>query len=530
MAETHIQIGDIAPRIQYSGDGAQTAFPYPFPIFADADMEVYEDSILKTLTTDYTLTGAGNSNGGVVTFITPPALGVTVTLRRNIALQRTSDFQQSGELRASVLNDEFDTLVAALQQVESEQERSLRLDPTDTSPAAILPKAAARASAWLAFDVNGDPIAAVSPGGGYPASAFMATVLDDTTAAGALATLGVSPFAQTVLDDADAASARATLDIPAKNAIINGSLAIWQRGSSFTPAADSQTFTADRWACNRNTNADYTVARQGTVEQYSIRLQRDSATTSVEPIRMRTVLESADCARLMGKSVTLSFDAKVGAEYSAASARLEVDIATGTGVDEGLGSFVTGAWAGYTTQGSNLDSLTTSWVRRSVTVTLPAGHKELGILFYWTPVGTAGADDWVELRNIQLEEGAAATPFEPRPFATEFALCQRYFQRIGFDTAARWYGGRAESTAAAVFNYNLPVTMRTTPSVSLVGAGTASVNDGSVNSNVSTISTSYTAPNNLAIGLNTAATLTVNRSIFISVSAVDTGLHLSAEL
>jgi len=67
MAE-HIQIGDVSPRIQYAGDGAQSVFTYPFPIFEDGDLEVYEDAVIKVLSSDYTVQGVGDSAGGTVTF------------------------------------------------------------------------------------------------------------------------------------------------------------------------------------------------------------------------------------------------------------------------------------------------------------------------------------------------------------------------------------------------------------------------------------------------------------------------------
>ena len=44
----HIQIGDISPRIQYTGNGSQTVFTYPFPIFTAADMEVWLDNVKQS--------------------------------------------------------------------------------------------------------------------------------------------------------------------------------------------------------------------------------------------------------------------------------------------------------------------------------------------------------------------------------------------------------------------------------------------------------------------------------------------------
>lgn len=188
MAED-ILINDISPRIQYTGDGTQVAFTYPFPIFADADIEAYLDDELKVLSTDYSVSGAGNDNGGTVTFVAAPVNGVTVTLVRNLTVERTSDFQESGEFRAKVINAELDKIVAMIQEVEAALARALRLSSTDAAVDLVLPDTSGRANLYLAFDGSGAPIAAANPGG-YPASGFMATVLDDPDAAAARATLG----------------------------------------------------------------------------------------------------------------------------------------------------------------------------------------------------------------------------------------------------------------------------------------------------------------------------------------------------
>ncbi len=188
----HIQIGDISPRVQFTGDGAQTLFTYPFPIFKDADLKVYEDTTLKTLTTDYTVLGAGNSAGGSATFLVAPANGVIVTLKRQLAIQRTSDFQESGEFRSKVINDELDTLTASLQQVDDDVSRSLRLGATDTAASLELPVKGARTSKFLAFDANGNPIASDGPAGSVAVSTFGATLIDDADDATARTTLGLA--------------------------------------------------------------------------------------------------------------------------------------------------------------------------------------------------------------------------------------------------------------------------------------------------------------------------------------------------
>lgn len=130
----HIKIGDIQPWAQVEQTVAGTTeFEFPFPIFEDADLEVYVDAALKTLAADYTVAGAGADDGGAVTFAAAPPMGALVTLRRRLAIARTSDFQETGEFRAKVLNDELDYQTAALQQVANDLDRSVRLAATAPS-------------------------------------------------------------------------------------------------------------------------------------------------------------------------------------------------------------------------------------------------------------------------------------------------------------------------------------------------------------------------------------------------------------
>lgn len=154
----HIRIGDVSPRVQYVADGVQAVFTYPFPIFAAGDLDVWLDAVRQEA--GFVVAGAGASAGGTVTFDAAPAAGVRVTLRRRLAIQRVSDFQEGGDFRARTINDELDLLTAAVQQVAEDADRALHLEPSDTG-ATVLPARAARAGRFLAFDADGNPSAAI---------------------------------------------------------------------------------------------------------------------------------------------------------------------------------------------------------------------------------------------------------------------------------------------------------------------------------------------------------------------------------
>ncbi len=129
--QEHIKITNTPPRVQYIGDGVQREFFFPFAIFAPENVEVFIGN--TRLTGGMTVEGAGESAGGSVILDEAPGMGVLVTVRRRIAIERTTDFQPAGAFSARLINDELDYLTAALQQVAADAEASLHLDATEPS-------------------------------------------------------------------------------------------------------------------------------------------------------------------------------------------------------------------------------------------------------------------------------------------------------------------------------------------------------------------------------------------------------------
>ena len=128
----HVKIHGIIPRIQYTANGTLSTFTFPFAIFAEDNIEVYLDNTKQSDTT-YSVSGVRDSEGGSVTFTTAPTSGTIVTIVRNLSIERTSDFQEGGALRADTLNDEFDYQIACQQQIADNLNRAMTLPPYATN-------------------------------------------------------------------------------------------------------------------------------------------------------------------------------------------------------------------------------------------------------------------------------------------------------------------------------------------------------------------------------------------------------------
>jgi hypothetical protein len=257
------------------------------------------------------------------------------------------------------------------------------------------------------------------------------------------------------------------------NPVLNSAFQVWQRGTSFSLAASTaygSGFTADRWQTQTGANQACTISRQATSDttnlpniQYNLRYQRNSGQTGTNALYIVQNFETINSIPFAGKTVTFSFYARAGANFSSASNALSAFVSTGTGTDQN-------SWAGYTGSTNPISgtaTLTTTWQRFSFSGTIPATATEMAPTFGFTPTGTAGANDYYEITGVQLEIGSVATPFDT--YATtiqgELAACQRYYWRTYNLGSASYYAmGSMANTTKAEFLVKTPVTLRSTPS------------------------------------------------------------------
>jgi hypothetical protein len=244
-----------------------------------------------------------------------------------------------------------------------------------------------------------------------------------------------------------------------------------QRGTSQTAdITSSVTYGPDRFAfkgsggsaINWSINADTSVAGFSK----SLKFQRKSANADVNPLNMCQVLETSDSVRAQGQTVTFSFWAKKGANYSGGA--LTVQVESGLGTDQAASNLIAGTWTTQTHVINTTQVLTATMTRYQFTAAVPAGCTQLGIILQWTPTGTAGADDSITLNGLQLEVASGATAYEHRDVEIELALCQRYFYQIG-EPASGVIVAAGHNSASNTQTYvmALPTPMRAAPTVTV---------------------------------------------------------------
>ncbi|WP_138756541.1 hypothetical protein [Paenibacillus sinopodophylli] len=291
-----------------------------------------------------------------------------------------------------------------------------------------------------------------------------------------------------------------------QNALINGNIDVWQRGTSFTNPATG-TYTTDRFkiAINNLTGVRPTNiihSRQtltpGDIPNanYFYRVNTNGAGTGPYRYQLNHLIENG--IKLLcgaGKKLTFSFYAR----STIAGKKIGVSLVKNYG-SGGTPSAV------ETIAGNNF-TLTSSWQKFTVAVdTNTLVGKEFGtnnddslilvIAYAWDAATQAnyaassqetfvGSGD-IDIAQVQVNAGDTALPFQPRSFAEELALCQRYYFK-SFDSSSSTGGSFCYSAAAATVlagGIIFPVTMRTIPTLVLSQNGVVNqfrkVSDGAL--------------------------------------------------
>jgi len=87
-----------------------------------------------------------------------------------------------------------------------------------------------------------------------------------------------------------------------------------------------------------------------------------------------------------------------------------------------------------------------------------------------------------QITGVQLEVGSEATPFEHRSFADELQRCQRYYFQTNQNPTTLYAAASAGPLTSYFARYDLPVTMRASPTVT-VGLSTGTIGNTRFNVN-----------------------------------------------
>ena len=212
-----INAADNSPRIEYSvAQGVtQTTFSVPFEFFDTGDINVYVDGVLKVEGSDYTVTGGEGSTGSIIFVTADPGEiqqvtgatgGSQVVITRDIPIERTTDFNAGSDINRAALNEQLDTIIALIADVDDKANRAIQIPDYEVAPSLSLPDIDDRKGKVLGFNAttgaveSGPTIADVSSLADITADiARLADIEDGTLATDAIQTVsGISSNVTTV--------------------------------------------------------------------------------------------------------------------------------------------------------------------------------------------------------------------------------------------------------------------------------------------------------------------------------------------
>lgn len=289
-----------------------------------------------------------------------------------------------------------------------------------------------------------------------------------------------------------------------ENLIIAGDATtnLFQRATTGASVTTTLTYGGpDRWAYWSGTSTAMTVSRTTTAGDLpaaltfrsGFKMARTSGQTGVVQTCMMQVVESANAYGLSGQTAEIDFHATAGSNFSAASSNMTVYLITGTGADEAAstaafnlnaGGGGSSTWTGQVNTGVTV-AISTVNSRYTVAIPAPSGTTEAAVALCFTPVGTAGTNDYIAFSGIQLTRNSALTAaagsagavlpandtraksFSRRSQQVETALQQRYYYQVTESASAATMRGSCTNLTSSISNciVPFPVSMRIVPTV-----------------------------------------------------------------
>jgi hypothetical protein len=339
-----------------------------------------------------------------------------------------------------------------------------------------------------------------------------------------------------------------------KNRIINGAMQIDQRnaGASVNNAlGGTGTYTLDRWAMFGSVASKFSIQQNAGAVTPPVGFRNYLGVTSLsaysvpagEIYEILQRIEGFNFADLMWgtanaspvaisfwvrSSLTGTFGGALNNEAQNRSYPFTYTISSANTWEQKtltIAGDTTGTWVGAT-NGTGLQIVFGLGVGSTFSST--AGAWAAGTFVSATGavsvVGTSGATFYIT--GVQLEKGSTATSFDYRPYGTELALCQRYYNTLAYASAI------AVSTTQANTYAQFP-TMRTGPTVGQTGVLNLQ-GDGAANTNQSStgLGSVFVEVNSfVAFSVPNFSGLTASRPLIMAVPASNGNrFTLSAEL
>jgi hypothetical protein len=301
-----------------------------------------------------------------------------------------------------------------------------------------------------------------------------------------------------------------------KNRIINGNFDIWQRGTSFTNQAPG-TYTTDRF-CNNwdGTGATRTISRQSftpgqtDVPGNPLYFYRFAQTVAGSGgLYNNCLIQHIEGVQTFaGQPIVVSFWARafVGTVFIMSAMRQVFGTSGSADVD-------------FSPTSQQTYVLTSNWQRYTFQYFVPSiNGKTIGTagdylaLYNYVNVNLI---ETIDITGVQLEKGTVATPFEVRPFATELALCQRYYQKSydvtvapGSVTDVGTVGVMGLATVGALVPIVFPVPMRPGTTMTIYNPRTGGTSTARDNADSASIAASAirTSPSTSTVSVGSGVT------------------------